>query len=1290
MFRRRTGPSGSGSKSASPVRRVRRAVLEALESRQLLSTDVVTNLNDSGAGSLRQTLASASAGDTIQFASNLSGGTLSLSSGELLVSKSLTITGLGTTSLTISGSNDSTVFNVASGVTTSISNLTMTAGNAGGSGYGGAIYNSGTLLLSGVILTSSKAELGGAIYNNGGNITITTSTISSNQAFQQGGGVLNASGGVISIVASTIDANKASEEAGGGICNEIGTVTITGSYVSSNTAGTVGGGIANEALSTLVIDSSDIQSNTAALYGGGIFNFDSASLTVAQSSTISSNVASDALGGGLFNYLGTANISNSTFTSNQSLGADDGGVALGGGAADFEGVINITGCTFNNNGSSTEDGGGGLYLIADTATINSSIFNANQAQYGAGIFQDTASSLDMYGTTLENNVAEFDGGGVEVAGAAAYFANDTLSGNKVTSGSGGGIYAEGPLTCANCTIAANVANSLGAGVYILSGQTVTIYNTIVSTNTKTNLTTASNISGTLDSGIAVGVTPSSFNLVGTPASGAGGLTNGHNGNIVGANPDLLALTNNGGPTPTMALSTSPASPAINAGDNALALDANANPLTTDQRGTGYPRIVGGTVDIGAYEVQGSNNSNSLARTISTGASPSASSASSASPAAITSFASRLGYSKSGTISPNFELEIPDVSAASAPFDPAQIRSAYAVNDIYFNGVSGTGAGQTIAIADAYNDPNIIADANAFSSYFNLPTFNSGGPTLQVLNETGGTSLPTNATAGTWDLEESLDVEWAHSIAPDANIILFEANSAASGDLYQTVATAAAYPGVSVVSMSWSVPQIDDLYFHDDEPGEDSTFTTPAGHQGVTFIASTGDYGAPGVGYPATSPNVVAAGGTSLSLGTDGSYLGETAWSGGGGGGSIQEAQPSYQSGAVTSQVRTAPDVSMDADPETGVYVLDTYYSPGYFGVGGTSLAAPMWAALFAIVDQGLAQRGQPTLDGPSQTLPMLYALPSSDFHDVTTGDNGYPALAGYDLATGLGTPIASLLVPDMAGFAPVATWTGAESNDWYTPENWSIDAVPNSTTDVVINSGNPNPTVGFSVAAVNITGGDLQLAVNSGASVMTSLTITGPGIFDVANNHIFIDFGNNSDPISSIRGDLTTGFSSSAWTGVGIDSSSAAANPGYALGYADGIDGVVSGLTSGQIEIAYTLYGDANLDGKVDASDFSLFAPHFGTIVSSWDQGDFNYDGKVDASDFSLFAPNFGLQADGADEAAPLAVVTLAPSTLTTTATTKFALLSNQSALADNVAVAPVPAHHRHQINIRPVVKRGI
>ncbi len=693
----------------------------------------------------------------------------------------------------------------------------------------------------------------------------------------------------------------------------------------------------------------------------------------------------------------------------------------------------------------------------------------------------------------------------------------------------------------------------------------------------------------------------------------------------------------------MALQTG--SPAINAGNNAFAVDANGNALTTDQRGAGFPRIVSGTVDIGAYEVQSASPSNS--------------------PAVISPSPLILAASlKLPSLTSGSDIATPDfinlgpvspatASATSAPYDPAQIIDAYGVNDISFNGVVGNGAGQTIAIIDAFNDPDIISDANTFSAQFGLQQFNGAGdPTLKVLNENGGTSLPSNSTPGGWDIEESLDVEYAHAIAPDANIILFEASTDATSDLFTAAATAADTTGVSVVSMSFGTPQLFDFYAPGGDPelGEDSTFTTPTGHQGVTFLASTGDDGAPNVGYAALSPNIVAVGGTTLTIGSDGTYLGESAWSGGGGGTSIEEAQPSYQSASINDTgLRTTPDVSMDADPESGVIVLDSF-DGGYTQIGGTSLATPMWAGLIAIVNQGRALRGLSSLDGPTQTLPMLYNLPTTDFHDITTGNNGYPATVGYDLATGLGSPNAALLVPALAGFSPTEIWTGAVSNNWYTAGNWNTDTVPGATTNVIVNFGNPTAGTGFSIASLTINGGTVHLATNSGGSTVTALDITGSGTLDVGNNHLTIDF-TGSDPISTIASDLATGYNHGTWTGDGIDSSAVATNPGYSVGYADGSDDIVTGLSPGQIKIQFALNGDANLDGVVNGTDFTILVTNLGKAETGWDKADFNYDGVVNGDDFTLLAGNLGKIDNAADVAIP-SVVNLAATVTAVTATT--------------------------------------
>jgi subtilase family serine protease len=353
---------------------------------------------------------------------------------------------------------------------------------------------------------------------------------------------------------------------------------------------------------------------------------------------------------------------------------------------------------------------------------------------------------------------------------------------------------------------------------------------------------------------------------------------------------------------------------------------------------------------------------------------------------------------------------PFVSSGPTGLTPAQVRHAYGFDQISFsNGtIAGDGSGTTIAIVDAYDDPTAASDLQKFDATFNLPD-----PTFTKVNQTGGSTMPT-ANSG-WATEIALDVEWAHAIAPKANILLVEANSSSTSDLFAAVRYAAAQSGVVAVSMSWGAGE------YSGENLSDSTFTTPSGHAGVTFVVSSGDSGAP-VSYPAASPNVLAVGGTTLSVNSSGTYQGESAWSGSGGGISSVESQPSYQKGIVTQTTtkRANPDVSYDSNPNTGFPVYDSYSNgtaTPWIQVGGTSDAAPQWAALIAIADQGLALNNISSLDGPSQTLPMLYQLPHGDFHDITsgssTGSPNYSAGPGYDLATGMGTPIANLLVSDL-------------------------------------------------------------------------------------------------------------------------------------------------------------------------------------------------------------------------------------------------------------------------------------
>jgi autotransporter-associated beta strand protein len=375
---------------------------------------------------------------------------------------------------------------------------------------------------------------------------------------------------------------------------------------------------------------------------------------------------------------------------------------------------------------------------------------------------------------------------------------------------------------------------------------------------------------------------------------------------------------------------------------------------------------------------------------------------------------------------------PYVPGSSSPpylaFAPQQIRAAYGIDQIV-----GDGAGQTIALIDAYDNPKLVSstapgfatsDLALFDAYYHL----SDPPSFRKLDQNLGTSYPGTDSTGNWEGEEALDVEWVHAIAPQANIILIEATDNSNSNLFTAVDKARSLTEVTVVSMSFG----GDEFLG--EASNDSHFTTPGGHPGMTFVASTGDTGSPG-GYPAYSPNVVAVGGTSLTL-SGNAYFSETAWAltvdgngrhGTGGGQSKYESEPSYQTGVQSSTKRQIPDVSFDSDPYTGVAVYDSYNggSSPWYQFGGTSLAAPCWAGLVAITDQLRAAQGLSSLDGRSMTLPWLYALPATDFHDVTSGSNGdYTAHTGYDMVTGIGTPVADKLVPDLA-FGLPATIAGS-------------------------------------------------------------------------------------------------------------------------------------------------------------------------------------------------------------------------------------------------------------------------
>ncbi|MFL0250123.1 S8 family serine peptidase [Clostridium neuense] len=331
------------------------------------------------------------------------------------------------------------------------------------------------------------------------------------------------------------------------------------------------------------------------------------------------------------------------------------------------------------------------------------------------------------------------------------------------------------------------------------------------------------------------------------------------------------------------------------------------------------------------------------------------------------------------------------SSASGPvgYTPNQIRKAYGVSN-----VSDTGAGETIAIVDAYGSPTMQSDLNAFSSKFGLPA-----ASLTIAYPNG---KPTK-TDGGWALETSMDVEWAHAIAPGAKILLVVAKSPSDTYLMNAINYATSH-GAEVVSNSWGGSE---SY---DQNNYDSYFN----HSGITYLASSGDNGS-GVEWPASSPYVVSAGGTTLNLDSTGTYESETGWSGSGGGLSSYVSAPDYQNSvsSVVGDYRGNPDISWVSDPNTGAAVYDTTPEEGrtgWFQVGGTSLSSPSLAGVVALIDQSLGQ----ALDS-YDFLTDLYAATSSgyntDYHDITSGSNGdYTAQSGYDLVTGIGSPKVDKLI----------------------------------------------------------------------------------------------------------------------------------------------------------------------------------------------------------------------------------------------------------------------------------------
>jgi len=379
------------------------------------------------------------------------------------------------------------------------------------------------------------------------------------------------------------------------------------------------------------------------------------------------------------------------------------------------------------------------------------------------------------------------------------------------------------------------------------------------------------------------------------------------------------------------------------------------------------------------------------------------------------------------------------------YSPQLIRKAYGVTPVLNSGF--TGKGQSIVIIDSFGSPTIRQDLKVFDQGYGLPD----PPSLKIVAPLGTINFdPNNSDMINWAFETTLDVEWSHALAPDANIVLMTSPvSETEGiqglpEFLFLEKYAVNHNLGKIISQSWGATE--NTLFN---PGgrqilnQFNDFYKQAGQNGVTFFASSGDsgssnvdingnnYPSPTVIFPASSPYVTAVGGTSLFASPTGNYQSETVWDevalgAGAGGGGISQVfkEPTYQKANLPSSDQTLlngfrgiPDISYNADPLTGILVYLSFIpnGAGFYLIGGTSEGSPQWAGIIADADQ---MAGHPL----GFLNPALYQLGNSSkagnsYHDITIGNNGFGGIPGYDAtpgwdpASGWGSPKVSGLLP---------------------------------------------------------------------------------------------------------------------------------------------------------------------------------------------------------------------------------------------------------------------------------------
>ncbi len=565
-----------------------RLVVETLEPRVVLSSFTVTDNSDSAldTGSLRNAILQADAStdptNTITIDSTLAGGqTITLTAPLPQIKGNVTINGPGASVVSVSGNQAYQVFNIASGASVTISGLTITQGLAPSQvsnstllqqtqAAGGGIDNAGTLTLTNSIVTGNDATVALSAPGGGSNTPLYYT------GYARGAGIQNEATGTLTIVDSTISGNTASavitatgaqstlktRAVGAGLYN-LGSLTLQGSTISGN-----------QATSTILAQTTnDTKYQLAYASGAGFTNGSAAASATVSDSTIAGNTASGSV----------------SVTSGAGAGAS---AKVNGGGINNAGTLIVSSSAITGNTASA--------TASNILSSSSTVHFAPSYTYvnGGGIYNGPAGQATITDSTIAGNLASANAQGGSASGAGGVSSNAR----------GGGIALGGPATLISSTISGNsaaatasspggdVTYSRGGGIYSSYSDSngFTIGDTIVSGNTATN---GPDVWSSVYPAVSLG-----HNLIGVADGASGWVATDLTGNTASPlNAQLGPLANNGGPTQTIGLL--PGSPAINAGSNSLAVDANNQPLSFDQRGVGFTRIVGGSVDIGAYEVQ---------------------------------------------------------------------------------------------------------------------------------------------------------------------------------------------------------------------------------------------------------------------------------------------------------------------------------------------------------------------------------------------------------------------------------------------------------------------------------------------------------------------------------------------------------------------------------------------------------------------------------------------------------------------------------------------------------------